>query len=690
MLLVNFKMYLNVVFLSLLSSCLAGLFGKHLGSKGSSKIAISLIAFSFFLSMVLFYEVALAGCTVFVKLDEWISSEILSVDWGFLFDSLAVSMCVVVTFISLLVHFYSTEYMSHDPHLPRFISYLSLFTFFMLILVTADNFIQMFVGWEGVGLCSYLLINFWFTRVQANKAAIKAMIMNRIGDFSLLIGILLIFVNYKSVDYSTVACLTPLLKTSVVSFMSFDVHLLTAVGAFFFLGAVGKSAQIGLHTWLPDAMEGPTPVSALIHAATMVTAGVFLITRSSFIYEYLHNLPPIISAMGVLTSFLASTAGLLQNDLKRVIAYSTCSQLGYMVFACGLSNYSTGFFHLTNHAFFKALLFLSAGSVIHAINDEQDVRKMGGLRNLLPMTYSMILVGSLALTGFPFLAGFYSKDLILESSFGNYSALGLVSYAIGSGGAFLTAFYSARLIYLAFLAKPAGQRKIISYACDSGAQISITLLCLALPSLFVGYYTKDMLVGAGSAFFGPAIFTGFGNSNTFDAEFLPNFYKIIPVSFSLLGWLSALFLYYNRTHMLFQLKRSRVGAKVYTFLNRKWFFDKIYNEAFGQFFFKWGYSVSYKFIDRGIFEILGPTGLSSAASSISQAISSFQSGLIYHVNLSILAGVTCVLSAKVVFNKFGFADQFGWESSFLFLVLLLAFFRSDRTFQGECSSAVER
>jgi proton-translocating NADH-quinone oxidoreductase chain L len=297
-------------------------------------------------------------------------------------------------------------------------SYLSLFTFFMLILITADNFVLMFVGWEGVGLCSYLLINFWFTRIQANKAAIKAMMMNRIGDFCLLIGMFLIFTNYKSVDYATVAVLTPFLKTQTINFLNLKVNLLIVIGIFLFLGAVGKSAQLGLHTWLPDAMEGPTPVSALIHAATMVTAGVFLIVRSSFIYEFIPHVLEFIAIIGALTAFFASTTGLVQNDLKRVIAYSTCSQLGYMVFACGLSNYSVGFFHLSNHAFFKALLFLGAGSVIHAVNDEQDMRKMGGLRNLVPFTYSMMTIGSLALIGFPFLTGFYSKDLILETAFG--------------------------------------------------------------------------------------------------------------------------------------------------------------------------------------------------------------------------------------------------------------------------------
>ena len=361
-------MYIPLVFLSFIGFCITGLFGRHIGPKGSAIITTGCLIVSFFLSLFAFYEVGLMGSSVYVRLATWVSSEVLLINWGFLFDSLTVVMCVVVTFVSSLVHLYSVEYMSHDPHLPRFMSYLSLFTFFMLILVTADNFIQMFLGWEGVGLCSYLLINFWFTRVQANKAAIKAMIINRIGDFSLIIGILIMFVNFKSVDYATVASLTPFFKTQNINFLNMDFNILSLICVFLFLGAVGKSAQLGLHTWLPDAMEGPTPVSALIHAATMVTAGVFLIARTSFIYEHAPDILQFVAILGASTAFFASSVGLLQNDLKRVIAYSTCSQLGYMIFSCGLSNYSVGIFHLANHAFFKALLFLGAGAVIHAVN----------------------------------------------------------------------------------------------------------------------------------------------------------------------------------------------------------------------------------------------------------------------------------------------------------------------------------
>jgi len=536
-------MYLTLVFLPLLGFISAGLFGRFLGPKGSVYITVINLFLTFVLSVFALYEVGFAGSPVYIKLCCWIDIDLFNVDWGFLFDSMTVVMCCIVTFVSSLVHLYSSEYMSHDPHLPRFMSYLSLFTFFMLILVTADNFIQMFVGWEGVGLCSYLLINFWFTRIQANKAAIKAMIVNRIGDFGLALGIITIYVNYKAVDYATVFALTPFFKNQTFQFLIFEFDTLTVICSLLFVGAVGKSAQIGLHTWLPDAMEGPTPVSALIHAATMVTAGVFLIARSSAIFEFAPSVLFVITIMGACTAFFAATTGLLQNDLKRVIAYSTCSQLGYMVFACGLSNYSVGIFHLANHAFFKALLFLGAGSVIHAVSDEQDMRKMGGLKNLVPFTYSVMMIGSLALTGFPFLTGFYSKDVILEVAFGKYTAEGLFAYILGTCAAFLTAFYSMRLTYLTFLANPNGYKHVISKAYDSSYAIITPLFLLTIPSIFIGYYTKDMIIGLGTDFWGNSIYVWPSNMNRIDSEFISQIWKLLPVIFSLLGTISAYILY---------------------------------------------------------------------------------------------------------------------------------------------------
>jgi len=661
-------MYLLIVFLPLLSFLSAGLFGRNLGPKGSSIITTCCLITCFFLSVFAFYEVALVGCCVYIKLLTWIDSETLNVDWGFMFDSLTVLMCVVVTFVSSLVHLYSTEYMSHDPHLPRFMSYLSLFTFFMLILVTGDNFVQMFVGWEGVGLCSYLLINFWFTRLQANKAAIKAMVMNRVGDFGLVLGIMTIFLCYKSVDYATVFSITHLFKGSKINFLNINLDVLSLIGIFLFIGAVGKSAQLGLHTWLPDAMEGPTPVSALIHAATMVTAGVFLIARSSPIYEYAENVLELITVVGATTAFFAATVGLTQNDLKKVIAYSTCSQLGYMVFACGLSNYSVGVFHLANHAFFKALLFLGAGSVIHAVSDEQDMRKMGGLKKLVPFTYSMMVIGSLALIGFPFLTGFYSKDLILEVAYGKYTVPGHFSYFLGSIGAFLTAFYSTRLIYLTFLTTPNGYKNVIIFAYDSSYQICIALGVLAIPSIFIGYFFKDMVVGLGTDFWGNSIFIRPENMNQLDSEFIGQFYKLLPVCLSILGVVLSFTLYNSQNKLMFKVIKINFFRFIYNFLNKKWFFDKFYNESFGQFFFKFGYSVSYKIIDKGVIEFIGPSGMSKIISVLSYNISKFQSGYLYNYTFLILLGGSYLFIAKT-FSLF--IPDFNIFVVFLFLIFLL-------------------
>ena len=662
-------MYLLIVILPLLGSISAGLFGRFLGHSGSPIVTTGCLFFTLISSLFSFYEVALLDCCVFINLTSWINSELLHVDWGFMFDSLTVTMCCVVTFISTLVHLYSIEYMAYDPHLSRFMSYLSLFTFFMLILVTADNFVQMFVGWEGVGLCSFLLINFWFTRIQANKAAIKAMVMNRIGDFGLVMGIMLIFIVFKSVDYATVFSLTPVFVDTKVNFLNLEVNLLASIGLFLFVGAVGKSAQLGLHTWLPDAMEGPTPVSAIVHAATMVTAGVFLIARCSPIYEYTKNVLEIITIFGALTAFFAATVGLLQNDLKKVIAYSTCSQLGYMVFACGSSNYSVGIFHLANHAFFKALLFLGAGSVIHAVADEQDMRKMGGLKNLVPFTYSMITIGSLALIGFPFLTGFYSKDLILEVSFGKFTNQSHFSYYLGSIGAFFTAFYSTRLLFLTFLSKPNGYRSVICYAYDSSYFICFSLGVLAIPSIFIGFYSKDMIVGLGTDFWGSAIFVHPTNMNMFDAEFIDHFYKILPVKLSLLGTFSAFYFYGFQSKLLFKLKFSKLGQKIYNFLNKKWFFDKVYNEQIGQFLFSFGYAISYKIIDRGVLEMLGPYGFSKMINEFSKNSAKLQTGHIYHYTLSYLAGITFLLG---FFNCYSYVTNV-LNVKFEFVKLLILF-----------------
>lgn len=636
-------MYLTLVFLPLFGSIAAGFFGSFLGSFGSGILTILCLGLTFLLSCFAFYEIGLAGSPCYIKLMCWFDSELFSFDWGFQFDSLTAIMLIVVSFISFLVHLYSTEYMSHDPHLPRFMSYLSLFTFFMLILVTADNFVQMFVGWEGVGLCSFLLINFWFTRIQANKAAIKAMIMNRIGDFGLALGIFCIFVIFGGVDYSTVFALAPYYSGTTFNFLSIDFSSLDLIGILLFIGAVGKSAQLGLHTWLPDAMEGPTPVSALIHAATMVTAGVFLIARCSPLFEYAPGALTLITVVGAMTAFFAASTGLLQNDMKRVIAYSTCSQLGYMIFACGLSNYHVGVFHLANHAFFKALLFLGAGCVIHAVGDEQDMRKMGGLVKLLPFTYGMMLIGSLSLMGMPFLTGFYSKDVILEVAFGKYSSVGHFAYCLGSMAAFLTAFYSMRLIYLTFLSKPNGFRVLILNAYEAPFRMALPLFILCIPSIFIGYLTKDMIIGLGSDFWQGSVYIQPMNFNLLDAEHIPQFAKLLPVILSFSGALLSFVLYAYYSSFLYSFKISSLGSKFYTFFNRKWFFDKVYNEIIGQFFLNAAYHYTYKQIDRGLIESVGPFGLTNLVYRLATFLKDLQTGFFYHYTLAMVISLICFL-----------------------------------------------
>ncbi|CAM9114093.1 unnamed protein product [Hapterophycus canaliculatus] len=642
-------MYLNIVFLPLIGSFVAGFFGRFIGGRGSGLVTIFCVGLSFLLSGLAFYEVGLAGSSTYLYLMPWLESDSFHVDWAFCFDSLTVVMLIVVTFISTLVHLYSTEYMGEDPHLPRFMSYLSLFTFFMLILVTADNFVQMFVGWEGVGLCSYLLINFWFTRIQANKAAIKAMLVNRIGDFGLALGIFGIFICFGAVDYATVFALAPQVSSIKLSFLNINFNALNLIGILLFIGAVGKSAQLGLHTWLPDAMEGPTPVSALIHAATMVTAGVFLLARCSPLLEYCPNALFIISVIGGMTAFLAATTALVQNDLKRVIAYSTCSQLGYMVFACGLSNYSVAVFHLANHAFFKALLFLGAGSVIHAVGDEQDMRKMGGLRRLLPFTYAMMVIGSLALMGMPFLTGFYSKDVILEISYASYSSASHFAYWLGSFAALCTAFYSIRLLALCFLSEPNGSRRLLLSAAEGSWPMGLVLGILAVPSIFIGYFSRDLFIGLGTDFWGNALFCLPSNLSIIDAEFMSTGTKLLPLCLSMFGGFASFILYKNYSQNLFLFKTSYFGRKFYTFLNRKWLFDKVYNDFISQNALDFGYHFTYKTIDRGLIESLGPFGLSNILLDQVYKSRLWHSGYLYHY-LVILGWSNLVLGVWFVFG----------------------------------------
>nr|YP_009445886.1 NADH dehydrogenase subunit 5 [Betaphycus gelatinus]ATX68827.1 NADH dehydrogenase subunit 5 [Betaphycus gelatinus] len=667
-------MYLTILFLPLLGSLISGFGGRWLGCWGSSLYSTSCVLISFFLSLMAFYEVGMCGVCCHITLSTWLESGAFKVNWGFLFDSVTVIMLIVVTSVSSLVHLYSISYMETDPHRPRFMAYLEIFTFFMLVLVTADNLLQMFLGWEGVGLASYLLINFWFTRLPANQSAIKALIVNRIGDFGLTLGILIIFWTFQSIDYSIIFSVAPLFEDFFFSFMGINWHCITLIGLFLFIGAVGKSAQLGLHTWLPDAMEGPTPVSALIHAATMVTAGVFLMIRFSLLLEFSPTILCILLTLGSLTAFFAGMTGIFQNDLKKVIAYSTCSQLGYMIFSCGLSCYEVSLFHLTNHAFFKALLFLSAGSVIHAVNNEQDMRRMGSLVSFLPLTYSLMLIGSLSLAGFPFLTGFYSKDFILEltqissqKSLNSYYVS--FSFWLGNISVFFTSFYSFRLIYLTFLNNSNINRSLVKSIHESSILMVLPLIILAFGSLFFGYLSKDLFIGLGTDFWKGSIFILPTNNFFVEAEWLLVLNKFLPFALTVLGIFLASLINITNVYKYFIFKIYGVTFFFAFLLNKKWFLDILYNRALVVPVLNFGYSTTFKALDRGFIELSGPLGLSIFVSKWSKVVSRLQSGLLTHYVFFIVIGI-CLLFLVLTYNSL----IFNISPNVLLIFLVLTFY----------------
>jgi len=536
--------------------------------------------------------------------------------------------------------------MKTDPHQGRFMSYLSLFTFFMLLLVCADNFILLFLGWEGIGLSSFLLIGFWGNRVRAGQSAIKAMLINRVGDLCLLVGVCAIFLTFKSLDYAVAFALTPCAIIDQFSFLYMgSVGRLTLITLFFLMGVLGKSAQLGLHTWLPDAMEGPTPVSALIHAATLVTAGVFLLVRCSYLFEYASISLCFVTLAGSATAFFSSSVGLIQNDIKRVIAYSTASQVGYMVFACGLSNYSLSVFHLANHAFFKAVLFLGAGSVIHGLSDEQDLRKMGGLIKAFPITNLVIFLGSIALAGLPFLTGFYSKDVILEIAFSSYNALALLSFSLGCLAASFTAFYSGRLFFLTFLNSPNSYLKYSQKAHEPKLLMLVPLIFLCALSVIVGYNFKEMFVGLGSPFFQSATFV-FTKSANLEAEFLSAAVKNFPFLLTLLGLIfSYTIIYCSSTRKkdfltsILKLKLSTATLALYRFLSKKWHFDQLINEFVAHGVMTFGHKISFRVIDKGFIEKYSVLGSSQTFVTLSERATTIQSGFLSNYLLMLLLPV---------------------------------------------------
>jgi NADH-ubiquinone oxidoreductase chain 5 len=618
--------------LPILGSFFSGFLGFYVGRTGSSHLTLFCMVFTTVFSLFFLLQVTLLNEMYYIDCGLWISTGMLLINWGFLFDPITVLMLSMISIVSTVVHLYACGYMSEDPHLSRFMSYLSLFTFFMFILITSDNFIQLFLGWEGVGVCSYLLINFWFTRLQANKSALKALIFNRIGDLGFLLGILLIFYFFRSVDFAVVFTLTPYFSFTTFKFLTFELDSLSFIGFFLFIGSIGKSAQLGLHVWLPDAMEGPTPVSALIHAATMVTAGVFLVIRTSPILEYAPDILLLITVLGSLTAFFASTVGLVQNDIKKVIAYSTASQLGYMIFATGISAYNLSLFHLINHAFFKSLLFLASGIILHGLKNEQDMRRMGGIIHLFPFTYLCFFVGSLALGGFPFLSGFYSKDFILELAFTKYKVQGLFAFTLGSLSAFLTAFYSSRLLFLTFGGKTNVFRYNLLKLHEGNYSLTIPLIFLVFGSLFSGFFFKDMLAGVGSVFFSNTIVLTTSNVNLFDFEFIPLKIKLLPTFLGIIGFLLSFF-FYSLSKLFFI---NLFFFRVYTFFTHKWYFDHIYNYYIGHFIFWLSYSLTYKIVDKGFLEFFGPSGISSLIYTSSRKVSYFSTGLIYSYSAVII------------------------------------------------------
>jgi len=636
-------MELALLFLPLASFVISGFFGKYIGDRLSEIITSLLVSISAILALFIFYEVITEGYTNNIVIASWIQSGSLNVNWSIKVDAVSAVMLVVVTLISSLVHIYSIGYMSHDKHKPRFMAYLSLFTFAMLTLVTSDNFLQLFFGWEGVGLCSYFLIGFWFKKDSANSAAIKAFVVNRVGDFGFALGIFLIFYLFGTVNYNEVFQQIPQNLNNKLTILGLQLNSIDLICLLLFIGAMGKSAQILLHTWLPDAMEGPTPVSALIHAATMVTAGVFLVVRCSPIFEYSQFTLNIITFVGMSTAFFAATVALVQNDIKKIIAYSTCSQLGYMFFAAGVGAYNVAMFHLFTHAFFKALLFLGSGSVIHSFKDEQDINQMGGVWKKLPYTWVLMIIGTLALTGFPFLSGFYSKDAIIEYAYLRGNTAGYYAVTIGIFTALLTSIYSWRLIFKTFHGDYNNNKLKIDTMHESPLVMLIPLIVLAIGALFAGYFFKELFIGHSSSnhFWTDSIKFLLPLSSDHPPLWIIYFTPVIVV-------LSIPFSYYlfiKNKNIPNWLKNE--NKPLYNFLINKWYFDELYDYIFvkplkkiGIFFWK---NIDIKIIDK-----FGPDGISNLIKIFSNKAVKFQSGYIYQYAFIMLIGFSALLTYLIL------------------------------------------
>ena len=632
-------MELSIITLPLIASIISGFFGKYIGDRNSEIVTSLLVSISAILSIIVFYNVVFNQYEDNIIIATWINSGTLDVNWSMKIDSLSSVMLVVVTSVSALVHIYSIGYMSHDPHKPRFMAYLSLFTFAMLMLVTSDNFIQLFFGWEGVGLCSYFLIGFWFKKETANSAAIKAFVVNRVGDFGFALGIFLIFYLFGTVNYNEVFQQIPSVVDKRLNFLGFEVNSIDLICLLLFIGAMGKSAQILLHTWLPDAMEGPTPVSALIHAATMVTAGVFLVVRCSPIYEYSELALNLITIVGMTTAIFAASVALVQTDIKKIIAYSTCSQLGYMFFAAGVGAYNIAMFHLFTHAFFKALLFLGSGSVIHAFKDEQNINSMGGVWKKLPYTYVLMIIGTLALTGFPLLSGFYSKDAIIEFAYLRDNTTGYYAAGIGIFTAFLTSIYSWRLIFKTFHGSYNNKSIKIEETHESPLVMLLPLIILSIGAIFAGFIFKELFFDTN--FWGNSIFF----LEPLSEEHPPMWFLLltpilvcssIPISY---------YLFVKNKDLPNSI--VEINKPLYNFLVNKWYFDELYEILFIKPSKKIGLFL-WKFFDIKIIDGFGPDGVSSLIKKFSIKANKFQSGYIYQYAFMMLLGFSALLTFLII------------------------------------------
>ncbi|CAN5659284.1 NADH-quinone oxidoreductase subunit L [soil metagenome] len=648
-----------IVLLPLLAAAIAGLLCRVIGDRPAQIVTCAALLIAAALSIFVFVRIGFGPEKMLVvPLFSWIDSGTLDINWSLRVDTLTAVMLIVVTGVSSMVHVYSVGYMAEDTSIPRFMAYLSLFTFFMLMLVTADNLVQLFFGWEGVGLASYLLIGFWYDRPSANAAAIKAFIVNRVGDFGFALGIFAVWMLSGSVNFNEIFAKAPEMAAGHFMFLGNNVPALECACLLLFVGAMGKSAQLGLHTWLPDAMEGPTPVSALIHAATMVTAGVFMVCRLSPLFELAPTASAVVTLVGAATAFFAATIGLTQYDIKRVVAYSTCSQLGYMFFAAGVGAYSAAMFHLMTHAFFKALLFLGSGSVIHCLHHEQDMRQMGGVKEKAPQTFILMWIGTLALSGIgiPFImshgvgfAGFFSKDAILEASFGAHSTVGMIAYWLGVVAAFMTAFYSGRVMFMTFYGKYRGDHHTWDHAHESPSVMLIPLYVLAAGATLSGIVAYGWFVGDGWAqFWGTSIAVKATESILHHMHEVPTWVKLLPLVAAVSG-LGMSYYYYMVSPDL-PAKTVRMFKPLHTFFYNKWYFDELYDAVFvrpslmiGRFFWKKG--------DGATIDGLGPDGIAARAVDLAGVLSRFQSGYLYHYAFVMLIGVAGLVTYFMLFVR---------------------------------------